>query len=139
MVEFVDNGLLEEERGASGGSRGLCMAPTMGDGLVSLLIRLRSVEEEEERVMTRPVVVRGKEVVGEGGSSLCSGIIGCSIPQSILRPIVVGEPELDTVVVVVVFIVVGILAELLLLVVFSMGIMAEAMVVGGDGSTFAAA
>lgn len=84
MAALKEAGLVAEDDRA----RGLWRGPFPGDVLLLLLFLLRSVveEEEEERVMTRP---------GEGGNSLCSGIMGCSI-QSVFKPAVVGDVILGT-------------------------------------------
>lgn len=122
FATLESDGLLEEER-IVGEATGV-WGPIAGD---VLLKRLRSVEEE--RVINRPDALSGKEVVGEGDNSLCSGIMGCSIPQSMFKSIEVGE-ELGKVV--------GIVGVVDVLLAFSRGMPGEEASVGINGSPFAA-
>jgi len=122
-----DEGLGAEDGRASGLWRGRIPGDALLLLLVVVVFLLKSVVEEG------PEAVRGREVVGEGGNSLCSGIIGCSI-QSMFKPVVVGDVVLGPGVVVVVILELDVSV---LLWVCSRGITAdeeEQVLLGGVGS-----
>jgi len=64
VLPLDDAGLLVEERIRSGDKRGLLVGPIAGDELflMPLFIRLKSVVEEEVRVITGPDAVRAIEL-----------------------------------------------------------------------------